>query len=271
MYGMLTDLRDALPGQVRLAARNGLLTGQTSGLAKGFVQANLAILPWNLAYDFLLFCTRNPKSCPLLEVGGKGDYLTRFLAAGADIRTDVPKYRVYRYGKLAEEPYDLLGLWQDDFVYFLLGCSFSFETRLIAGGVPVRHIEAGTNVPMYITNTSCRPAGVFRGPLVVSMRPIPGRLVSRAVEITSALPAVHGSPVHIGDPAVIGIRDISKPDFGDPVPILPGEVPVFWACGVTPQAAALATKPEIMISHSPGHMFIGDIPDGKIQDFLYSV
>jgi len=265
------DYSRATPAEVRLAARKGLLARQTSGMAEGFVQANLAVLPGNLAYDFLLFCTRNPKPCPLLEVGGKGDYLTRFIADGADIRTDIPKYRIYRNGTLTEEPLDLMDVWQDDFVFFLIGCSFSFETRLMAAGVPIRHIEAGSNVPMYITDVQCRPAGVFHGPLVVSMRPIPGRLVAKAVEITSALPAVHGSPVHIGDPSAIGIRDISRPDFGDPVEIKPGEIPVFWACGVTPQAAALATKPEIMITHSPGHMFVGDIEDSRIQEFIYGM
>lgn len=267
----MRDYSRATPAEVRLAARKGLLAGQTSGMAEGFVQANLAVLPGNLAYDFLLFCTRNPKPCPLLEVGGKGDYLTRFIADGADIRTDIPKYRIYRNGTLTEEPLDLMDVWQDDFVFFLIGCSFSFETRLMAAGVPIRHIEAGSNVPMYITDVQCRPAGVFHGPLVVSMRPIPGRLVAKAVEITSALPAVHGSPVHIGDPSAIGIRDISRPDFGDPVEIKPGEIPVFWACGVTPQAAALATKPEIMITHSPGHMFVGDIEDSRIQEFIYGM
>jgi len=265
------DYSRATPAEVRLAARKGLLARQTSGMAEGFVQENLAVLPGNLAYDFLLFCTRNPKPCPLLEVGGKGDYLTRFIADGADIRTDIPKYRIYRNGTLTEEPLDLMDVWQDDFVFFLIGCSFSFETRLMAAGVPIRHIEAGSNVPMYITDVQCRPAGVFHGPLVVSMRPIPGRLVAKAVEITSALPAVHGSPVHIGDPSAIGIRDISRPDFGDPVEIKPGEIPVFWACGVTPQAAALATKPEIMITHSPGHMFVGDIEDSRIQEFIYGM
>ncbi|HOA14954.1 MAG TPA: putative hydro-lyase [Bacillota bacterium] len=267
----MRDYSRATPAEVRLAARKGLLARQTSGMAEGFVQANLAVLPGNLAYDFLLFCTRNPKPCPLLEVGGKGDYLTRFIADGADIRTDIPKYRIYRNGTLTEEPLDLMDVWQDDFVFFLIGCSFSFETRLMAAGVPIRHIEAGSNVPMYITDVQCRPAGVFHGPLVVSMRPIPGRLVAKAVEITSALPAVHGSPVHIGDPSAIGIRDISRPDFGDPVEIKPGEIPVFWACGVTPQAAALATKPEIMITHSPGHMFVGDIEDSRIQEFIYGM
>jgi len=267
----MTDYSKATPQQVRDAARKGLLVGQTSGMAQGYVQANLAVLPMNLAYDFLLFCTRNPKPCPLIEVGSEGDYLTRFIADGADIRTDIPKYRVYRDGIMIEEPLDLLELWQDDFVFFLLGCSFSFENRLMAAGVPVRHVEEKTNVPIYVTNIQCRPAGVFHGPLVVSMRPIPGRLISKAVEITSRLPAVHGSPVHIGDPSVIGIKDIGKPDFGDPVTIKPGEVPVFWACGVTPQAAALATKPDIMITHSPGHMFVGDIKDSMIQEFIYGV
>lgn len=265
----MIDYSKSTPQQVRLAARKGLLGTHTSGMAEGFVQANLAVLPGKLAYDFLLFCIRNPKPCPIIEVGGKGEYLTRFIADGADIRTDIPRYMVYRDGVKTEEPYDIVELWQDDFVYFLLGCSFSFERRLMEGGVPVRHIEMGTNVPIYITNLQCRPAGVFHGPLVVTMRPVPGRLVTRAVEITAALPAVHGSPVYIGDPAGIGIKDLGRPDFGEPVTINPGEVPVFWACGVTPQAAALSAKPEIMITHSPGHMFVGDIPDDRIQEFIY--
>lgn len=267
----MKDYSKATPAEVRMAARKGLLAGPTAGLAEGFVQANLAVLPGNLAYDFLLFCVRNPKPCPLIEVGGKGDYITRFAADGADIRTDLPRYRIYKNGILAEEPLDLLEVWQDDFVYFLIGCSFSFETRLMAAGVPVRHIEQNKNVPMYITDIPCRPAGIFHGPVVVSMRPIPGRMVSKTVEITAALPAVHGSPIHAGDPSAIGIKDINRPDFGEPVEIRKGEVPVFWACGVTPQAAALQSKPEIMITHSPGHMFIGDVPDLRIQEFIYGI
>lgn len=267
----MKDYSKATPAEVRMAARKGLLAGPTAGLAEGFVQANLAVLPGNLAYDFLLFCVRNPKPCPLIEVGGKGGYLTRFVADDADIRTDLPRYRIYKNGVLAEEPLDLLEVWQDDFVYFLIGCSFSFETRLMAAGVPVRHIEQNKNVPMYITDIPCRPAGMFHGPVVVSMRPIPGRLVSKAVEITAALPAVHGSPIHAGDPSAIGIKDINRPDFGEAVEIRKGDVPVFWACGVTPQAAALQSKPEIMITHSPGHMFVGDVPDSRIQEFIYGI
>ncbi len=265
------DYSAARPEQVRLAARKKELTGYTSGMVKGFVQANLTILPSRQAYDFLLFCVRNPKPCPLIEVGLRGDYLTKFIADGADIRTDIPKYRIYKEGRLVEEPFDLMDVWDDDFVFFLMGCSFSFESRLLAKGIPVRHIEKNANAPVYITNIQCRPSGAFHGPLAVSMRPIPASMVSSAVEITAALPAVHGSPIHVGAPEALGIKDMMKPDFGEPPTILPGEVPVFWACGVTPQVAALVAKPPLMITHSPGHMFVGDIPDSMIQDFIYGI
>jgi uncharacterized protein YcsI (UPF0317 family) len=229
------------------------------------------VLPADLAFDFLVFATRNPKPCPLLEVLERGDPVPRLVAEGADIRTDIPRYRVYRRGTLDGELTDMMTLWRDDFVGFLIGCSFSFEGRLIEEGIPVRHVECGCNVPMYITNIQCRPAGPFRGPMVVSMRPIPAPLVARAVEITAAVPAVHGAPVHVGAPEALGILDIGRPDFGDAVPIGEGEVPVFWACGVTPQAVALAAKPEIMVTHAPGHMFVCDIRDAHIGEFIQGI
>jgi uncharacterized protein YcsI (UPF0317 family) len=249
------------PAELRRRFRANELVRPTAGLAPGFVQANLVILPQALAFDFLLFAQRNPRPCPLLEVVEAGSAEPRSMAPGADLRTDVPKYRVYRDGVLTDEPDDLSSLWAGDLVSFLLGCSFTFETALIDAGVPVRHIEQGVNVPMFITSIPTAPAGAFHGPMVVSMRPVPADKVVRAVQVTSRFPAVHGAPVHIGDPGAIGIRDVTRPDLGDAVEIRPGEVPVFWACGVTPQAAAMASKPPLMITHAPGHMFITDRRD----------
>ncbi len=191
----------------------------------------------------------------------------RLTAPGADLRTDVPKYRIYRDGVLAEEVTSLKGVWSDDLVAFLLGCSFSFERALLRAGVPVRHIEERKNVPMFITAIRCVPAGAFGGPLVVTMRPIPGPLVAKAIQVSSRFPAVHGAPVHVGDPAAIGIRDLAHPEFGDGVTIHPGEIPVFWACGVTPQAVAMQAKPPLLISHAPGHMFITDLRDEALAAY----
>jgi uncharacterized protein YcsI (UPF0317 family) len=232
-------------------------------MAPGFVQANLVVLPRESAFDFLLFTQRNPKPCPLLEVVEAGSAEPRVMAAGADLRTDLPRYRLYRDGALVDEPIDLTPFWNDDLVSFLIGCSFTFESALIEAGLPVRHVEQGTNVPMYVTSLPTVPAGAFHGPTVVSMRPIPAGQVVRAVQVTSRFPAVHGAPIHIGDPAAIGIRDVAKPDLGDPVEIRAGEVPVFWACGVTPQAVAMASKPRLMLTHAPGHMFITDRRDAE--------
>jgi uncharacterized protein YcsI (UPF0317 family) len=218
-------------------------------------------LPRDVAFDFLLFCQRNPKPCPLLEVVESGSPEPRQFAPGADLRVDVGKYRVYQYGELTAEVEDVSEYWRDDLVSFLLGCSFSFESALLRAGIGLRHIEAETNVPMFITNIQTVEAGKFSGPMVVSMRPIPEEKIVRAIQVTSRFPAVHGAPVHIGDPEAIGIQDISRPDLGDPAEIRDGEVPVFWACGVTPQAVAMSSKPPLMITHSPGHMFITDVRD----------
>ncbi len=249
------------PDDVRELIRNGSLVRPTSGLAPGYVQANLAILPRELAFDFLLFCQRNPKPCPLLEVVEAGDVEPAQFAPGSDLRTDVPLYRIYEYGEMTAEVADISEFWRDDLVSFLLGCSFSFETALTRAGIPLRHIERETNVSMFITNIPAASAGVFTGPTVVSMRPIRQEQVVRAVQVTSRFPAVHGAPLHVGDPAAIGIDDIMRPDFGDPTEIRDGEIPVFWACGVTPQAAAMASRPSMMITHSPGYMFITDKKD----------
>ncbi|MCI1858241.1 MAG: putative hydro-lyase [Sporolactobacillus sp.] len=249
------------PAAMRRLIREGKWTRPTSGLCNGYTQANLVVLPQKYAYDFLLFCQRNPKPCPLLEVLDVGDPSVGPIAAGADIRTDVPKYRVYKQGRLTDEPIDIRSHWRADFVAFLIGCSFSFEQALLTNDVPVRQIEEHCNVPMYRTSTACRSAGMFGGPMVVSMRPMTESQAIRAVQVTSRYPSVHGAPVHLGDPEKIGIHDLAHPDFGDPVTIKPGEIPVFWACGVTPQAAVMASKPEIAITHAPGHMFITDKKD----------
>jgi uncharacterized protein YcsI (UPF0317 family) len=259
-----SDLAGLTPQRIRHCIREGRWRRPTAGLAPGYIQANLAIVPRALAYDFLLFCQRNPKPCPLLEVLDTGNPEPRELAPGADIRTDIPRYRVYRQGVLTDETDDITAHWRDDLVGFLLGCSFTFEHPLLDAGIGIRHIELGTNAPMFITNRPCKAAGVFRGPLVVSMRPIPHHQVVRAVQITSRFPAVHGAPVHIGDPSALGIRDLQQPDFGDAVPVAPGEVPVFWACGVTPQAVVMQVKPELAITHAPGHMFITDRRESEL-------
>lgn len=243
---------------VRLACRSGSLQTNTSGMAPGFAQANLVILPKTFAFDFLLFCTRNPQACPLLEVTSTGSPILSTIAVGADIRTDLPKYRVWKHGLVVDEPTDITKLWNDSFVAFLLGCSFSFEEALIKNKVPVRNIEEKKNVPMYRTNIENAKAGPFGGHLVVSMRPMTQKQAQKAFEITSAFPRVHGHPIHMGDPAIIGIQDISKPTYGDAVTIRPGEIPVFWACGVTPQEALIAAKLPLAITHSPGHMFVSD-------------
>src|SRR6266851_6310074 len=259
------DWRLASGAVVRLAARHGELAGPTPGLAFGYVQANLVVVPRELAFDFLLFCQRNPKPCPLLDVTEPGSPEPRLIASGADVRTDVPRYRVYRNGELIEEPTDLHRWWRDDLVAFLLGCSFTFENALLQAGVPVRHVEQGCNVPMYRTNIPCRPAGAFRGPMVVSMRPLTPAQTVTATRICTRFARAHGAPIHFGDPAAVGIRDISKPDFGDPVEVRPGEVPVFWACGVTPQAVAMEARPPLLLTHKPGHMFFTDLRDTELE------
>lgn len=247
--------------QVRQACRAGKFTGQTSGRAPGFAQANLVILREQDAFQFLRFCQKNPKPCPLLEVTEVGDPCPRKLAKGADLRTDLPRYRVWKQGELIEEPTEIGHLWQDDLVSFLIGCSFTFEAALVESGLSVRHIDQGVNVPMYRTTIDCEPAGIFSGPLVVSMRPFQPAHAIRAVQITSRFPAVHGAPVHLGFPEQIGINNLAAPDFGDAVPVEPGELPVFWACGVTPQAVLMQAKLEFAITHSPGCMFVSDLKD----------
>ena len=228
------------------------------------MQANLAILPKELANDFLRFCMANPKPCPVLAVSDPGDPSLPTLGDDLDLRSDLPRYRVWRNGELAEEPTDISHVWRDDLVSFAIGCSFSFEEALIEDGIEVRHITCGRNVPMYRTNIPCAPAGVFHGPLVVSMRPLRPADAIRAVQITSRFPSVHGAPVHLGPPDLIGIHDIAKPDYGDPVSVGRDELPVFWACGVTPQAVIAAVRPEFCITHAPGSMLITDLRNSKL-------
>ena len=249
---------------VRLAARSGALDAPTSGLAYGYVQGNLAILPHDHAEDFLRFCQANPKPCPLLGVSEPGDPAIPALAADLDIRTDIPRYRVWRDGALIDEPRDIKSIWRGDLVSFVLGCSFSFEEALLAADVPVRHIALGCNVPMYRTSVPTTRAGRFHGPLVVSMRPMKPADAIRAVQITTRLPSVHGAPVHLGYPAQIGITDIAKPDYGDAVPVERDELPVFWACGVTPQAAIAAAKVPFAITHAPGYMLVTDLKNAQL-------
>ena len=245
----------------RSEIRSGSFAGVTAGIAPGFTQANLAILPKEYAFDFLLFCQRNRKPCPLIEVLEPGQPEPKASAPGADIRTDIPSYRIYRDGVLEDEVPEIGEYWRDDLVSFLMGCSFTFEEALMRAQIPMRHIEEGTNVSMYVTNMETRGAGVFSGPMVVSMRPIAHSQVVKAVQVTSRYPDVHGAPVHVGEPSAIGIRDISKPDYGDSVEIRENETPVFWACGVTPQAVAEKSRPSLMITHAPGYMFVTDIPN----------
>ncbi len=244
--------------EARLAIRGGEFIGQTAGIAPGYVQGNLAILPESLASDFLRFCHLNPKPCPLLAASAAGDFRLPTLADDLDIRTDISRYRVFRNGELIDEPRDIRNYWRDDLVAFVLGCSFSFEEALIEDGIELRHMTCGATVPMYRTSTPTAPAGPFHGPLVVSMRPMTPASAIRAIQITTRFPAVHGAPVHIGKPELIGVSDLMKPDYGDPVPIGADEIPVFWACGVTPQSVVATAKPEFCITHYPGCMLVTD-------------
>ncbi len=259
------DFTNMTPAMVRRRIRTEEYTGQTSGMCAGYAQANLVALPRELAYDFLLFAQRNPRSCPLLEVSDTGSRALSEIAEDADIARDIPRYRIYEKGILTREVTNAAPYWRDDLVSFLIGCSFSFEGDLLAADVPVRQIEEGCNVPMYNTDIPCRSAGIFHGNMVVSMRPIPYSLVSKAVLITGAMPKVHGAPIHVGDPSVIGIHDLQHPDYGDSVTIREGEVPVFWPCGVTPQNVIMQSKPDYVITHAPGHMFITDVKNVNLK------
>lgn len=245
--------------EARRRFRAGAVAAHTSGLADDLVQANLVVLPRDWAADFLVFCQRNPRPCPVLAVGDAGSPALPTLASDLDLRSDLPRYRVWRDGELVDQPNDVRALWRDDLVAFAIGCSFSFEWAMRAEGIPIRHLERGCNVPMYRTSIPTAGAGAFGGPMVVSMRPLVAADAIRAVQITSRFSAVHGAPVHLGDPALIGIADLARPDYGDAVPVEPHELPVFWACGVTPQAALQRARPPLCITHAPGAMLITDL------------
>lgn len=251
------------PREARQRFRDGLLR-PTSGIAAGYAQANLIIVPRELAFDVLLFAQRNPKPCPVLGVLDAGETTGELLRDG-DIRTDLPQYVVYENGQEIARPTDITEYWREDLVTFMVGCSFTFEDALLNNGIRMAHNDQGVNVPMYRTNRRCASAGSLSGPLVVSMRPVPASQVADAVRVTSRYPAVHGAPVHVGNPEDLGIEDINRPDFGDPVRIKRGHIPVFWACGVTPQAAVMESRPPFAISHAPGHMLITDARDSDYQ------
>ncbi|MDQ2881774.1 MAG: putative hydro-lyase [Actinomycetota bacterium] len=251
------------PAQARALFAAGAVA-PTSGWAAGHTQTNLLVVPADWAYDVLLFAQRNPQPCPVLDVTDTGTAAT-VLAPTADLRTDLPRYRIWEHGRLVDEPTDVTDRWPKDLVAFLIGCSFTFETALAKAGVPLRHVEQARNVAMFVTNRECRPAGRLHGQLVVSLRPIPARQVDTAIRVSGLMPAAHGAPVHTGNPAALGITDLDRPDFGDPLDSAPGDVPVFWACGVTTQAALMASQPPFAITHAPGHMFITDIPDTQYR------
>jgi uncharacterized protein YcsI (UPF0317 family) len=248
----------------RLACRRGSLRATTAGIAPGYVQGNLAVLPQNLAADFLRFCQANPKPCPLIGVSDVGNPHIPALGLDLDIRTDLPGYRVWQDGELVEETADVTKWWREDLVSFVIGCSYSFEESLMEDGIPLRHVEQRLRVPMYRTNINCTPASAFSGPMVVSMRPLRPQHAIRAIQITSRFPLVHGAPVHIGLPELIGIKDLARPDYGDPVEVRTDELPVFWACGVTPQSVIAHIKPPFAITHAPGAMLITDLKNRQL-------
>lgn len=263
----MEDYRNMRPEEAWKKIRSGEIDYPTAGMCGGYAQANLVILPREYAEDFKEFTEKNPKPCPVLEILD-GSPLVHDMGEGANIATDIPRYFIYRNGVKTDEVTDISAYWQEDFVGFLIGCSFSFEEALLEAGIDVRHISMGCNVPMYKTNMECEKAGVFEGPLVCSMRPMTPENAKKAAEITGRYPNVHGAPVHMGDPAQIGISDIDSPDYGDSVEIRDGEIPVFWACGVTPQAAVERAKPPIVITHAPGHMFITNVKNADLNGFL---
>ncbi|GEK66104.1 MULTISPECIES: putative hydro-lyase [Leuconostoc] len=253
------------PTEFRKKVRNNEFQKPTAGMCPGYAQTNLIVLPWEDAYDFLLFAQRNPKPIPILEVTEVGSRELQTLGNDIDVATDFPKYRIYRNGKMVDEYLSVVDFWREDLVSFLIGCSFSFEDLLVDAGIEIRHITEKANVPMFNTNIPLKQAGKFSGNMVVSMRPIKSSQIATAVNVTNRLPGVHGAPIQIGNPAEIGIYDLAHPDYGDAVTINENEIPVFWACGVTPQAAVMASKPKFAITHSPGHMLITNISNKDLS------
>jgi len=250
----------ASPQQLRQLIRNRKWTTPTSGAASGYLQANLVMLPAEEAFNFLLFCVRNPKPCPILDVLEPGQ-VEPLIAPEADLRRDLPRYKIFEQGEFKTDAEDVSDYFNENMVSFLLGCSFSFENAMLAAGLPIRNMEEGKNVSMYTTNKPCTPAGPFSAPLVVTMRPMTPAQAVRAVQVTTRFHLTHGAPVHLGDPEKIGIRNLAAPDFGDAVTIRSGEIPVFWACGVTSQLAATSAPLSRVITHAPGHMFVSDLKD----------
>ena len=253
------------PTEFRKKVRNNEYQKPTAGMCPGYAQTNLIVLPWEDAYDFLLFAQRNPKPIPILEVTEVGSRELQTLGNDIDVATDFPKYRIYRNGKMVDEYLSVVDFWREDLVSFLIGCSFSFEDLLVDAGIEIRHITEKANMPMFNTNIPLKQAGKFSGNMVVSMRPIKSSQIATAVNVTNRLPGVHGAPIQIGNPAEIGIYDLANPDYGDAVTINENEIPVFWACGVTPQAAVMASKPKFAITHSPGHMLITNISNKELS------
>ncbi len=258
-------MRDVFPKNLRAKIRAGEYAGPTSGLAGGYVQTNLVVLPEDYAFDFLKFCVRNPKPCPVLEVTDVGSPIPAVMAPHADLRTDVPKYRVYEEGELVDEPTDIRDYWKRDLVSFLIGCSFTFEEALLDAGLRIAHQDQCRNVPMYVTGQECISSGPFSGPMVVSMRPYKPEEIPAAVTASGRYPTMHGAPVHVGEPDSLGVKDLDEPEFGESISIGEDEIPVFWACGVTPQAVAMSARPPLMITHSPGHMFITDRQNAEYE------
>jgi uncharacterized protein YcsI (UPF0317 family) len=254
------------PDDLRREIREGRFRGPTAGHSPGYTQGNLAILPREFSEEFLRFCRLNPKACPVIGVSEPGDWRVPELGE-VDLRTDAPAYCVFRDGEPAGEVLDLRELWTDDMVGFVIGCSMSFEEALLEAGLPIRHIEQTTTVPMYDTSIANVPSGRFGGTMVVSMRPMTPQQAIRAIQITSRFPGVHGAPVHFGDPAAIGIRNIEQPDYGERSELRPGEVPVFWACGVTPQRAIRTARPKLAITHKPGQMLVSDVRNSHLAVF----
>jgi len=264
---MCSEKQENDPGRFRDQVRQGKWQKSTNGVCPGYVQANLVILPSQYALDFTIFCLRNPQPCPIIEILEPGNPIVQEVSANADIRTDLPKYCVFKDSTLVEDRTDITDLWRDDFVTFLIGCSYTFEEALVRGGVPVKNYLQQRDPGVYVTSVVCRPAGIFEGPMVVSMRPVPGHLVSRAVQITSRFPKAHGAPVHVGDGKSIGIGQLDKVDFGEPPELEADDVPVFWGCGITPQLVAMRSRIPFMITHKPCHMFVTDV---KIEEMATS-
>src|SRR2546422_4396935 len=252
------------PREVRRAIRRGEHSGHTAGLAPGYVQGNVCILSREYAEEFVLFCERNPKPCPLLAASQPGEAQLPTLGEDLDIRTDVPRYRVFRDGEPVADVGDIRALWREDLVAFVLGCSFSFEQALLEAGLRLRYVEEGKNGPMCRPSIDTAPAGRLSGQPGACNRPSQPADAIRAIEITSRYPRVHGAPGHVGRPDLIGIEDLARPWAGDPTEVREDELPLFWACGITPQSVVLEARPSLCITHAPGHMLVTDLMNASL-------